>query len=123
MPQEQSERRHFTRIAIDCRAVLHCGASTWETHLLDVSLKGALLKRPENFARPEGECSLQLYLEPSQNVIQMSGQIVHQETDTLGFYCHHIDLDSIAHLKRMLELNLGDEQLLERELGELLLPH
>ena len=32
----------------------------------------------------------------------------------------HIDLDSISHLRRFVELNLGDEQELERELGALL---
>ena len=30
-----------------------------------------------------------------------------------------IELDSIVHLKRLVELNLGDESLLERELTEL----
>jgi len=31
----------------------------------------------------------------------------------------HIDLDSISHLRRLVELNLGDEALLERELAAL----
>ena len=30
-----------------------------------------------------------------------------------------IDLDSITHLRRLVELNLGDEKLLERELSHL----
>ena len=39
--------------------------------------------------------------------------------DHLGFVCRHIDLDSISHLRRLVELNLGDESLLERELAAL----
>jgi hypothetical protein len=30
--------------------------------------------------------------------------------------CNFIDVDSISHLKRMVELNLGDASLLNREL-------
>jgi len=33
--------------------------------------------------------------------------------------CLSIDLDSITHLRRLLELNLGDPQLVERELLQL----
>ena len=40
----------------------------------------------------------------------------------LGLFCHHIDIDSITHLRRLIELNLGDETLLQRELAELLPP-
>jgi hypothetical protein len=39
--------------------------------------------------------------------------------ELLGFVCRHIDLDSISHLRRLVELNLGDETLLERELAAL----
>jgi hypothetical protein len=41
------------------------------------------------------------------------------QPQSLGFVCRHIDLDSISHLRRLVELNLGDEQLLERELAAL----
>jgi hypothetical protein len=34
--------------------------------------------------------------------------------------CKEIDLDSISHLRRLIELNLGDQEELERELGALL---
>jgi len=34
-----------------------------------------------------------------------------------------IDVDSASHLRRLLELNLGDSQLLEREYHELISPH
>ncbi|EEX38264.1 hypothetical protein VIB_000209 [Vibrio metschnikovii CIP 69.14] len=31
----------------------------------------------------------------------------------------HIDLESIAHLKRLVELNIGDDELLHRDLEHL----
>ena len=39
--------------------------------------------------------------------------------DLVGMVCRHIDVDSISHLRRLVELNLGDEALLERELAAL----
>jgi hypothetical protein len=50
----------------------------------------------------------------------MVGHLVHHKDGHLGFRCDNIDLDSVTHLKRMVELNLGNEDVLERELGELL---
>jgi hypothetical protein len=120
MSDSNQEKRHFTRIAIDCRAQLGCGDRRWQTRLLDVSLKGALLYQPEDFVLSDEACSLELLLEPSSTVIEMHGHIVHSEGGHLGFYCQHIDMDSIGHLKRLLALNMGDEALLEREVHELL---
>jgi hypothetical protein len=114
------ERRHFTRIPIDSRAVLVCDDQQWDTLLLDISLKGALIERPQDFpATPGDNCILQMMLEPQDVVITMQGSVVHSESTHLGFRCDAIDLESISHLKRLVELNLGDEALLERELTEL----
>lgn len=114
------ERRHFTRIPIDSRAQLTCNGQLLETRLLDISLKGALIERPEGYTGDAGQpCTLEMMLEPQDVVITMQGSVVHLEAHHLGFHCDHIDLESISHLKRLVELNLGDEKALERELSEL----
>jgi hypothetical protein len=48
--------------------------------------------------------------------------VAHIEDDRVGVSCSHIDLDSAAHLRRLVELNLGDEAQLHRELQALMLP-
>jgi hypothetical protein len=114
------ERRHFTRIPIDNPAILICQGKQWRSRLLDLSLKGALIERPEHYqGQSEAHCTLEILLEPQDVVISMRGSLVHSEAGHLGFHCEHIDLESISHLKRLVELNLGDEALLERELSEL----
>jgi hypothetical protein len=114
-------RRQFTRIPMDNEVTLACGANQWNSQLLDISLKGALLAIPEEFGEcPNCSCRLMFMLNETDVTIMMVGDIVHQEGEQLGFRCDSIDLDSITHLKRMVELNLGDESLLERELGELI---
>lgn len=113
------ERRHFTRIPIDCEAVLRChDGDELRTTLQDVSLKGALLNRPDDYSGHTGEpCVLELLL--GETTVSMQGCIVHSDANQIGFRCDHIDLDSITHLKRLVELNLGDEDALGRELHEL----
>ncbi len=114
-------RRHFTRIPMDNQVTLACGAQQWKSQLLDISLKGALLALPDEFGEcPECSCRLMFSLNETDVTIMMVGHIIHHRNEQLGFRCDSIDLDSISHLKRMVELNLGDESLLERELGELL---
>jgi c-di-GMP-binding flagellar brake protein YcgR len=124
VPEEKPDhnnRRHFTRIPMDSEVTLACGAQQWRTRLLDISLKGALLAVPDNFGEcPKCSCRLMFSLNDTDVTIMMVGHIVHHGDTQLGFRCENIDLDSITHLKRMVELNLGNENLLERELGELL---
>jgi hypothetical protein len=50
----------------------------------------------------------------------MQGELVHREGHQVGLRCREIDIESIAHLRRLVELNLGDEDLLERELSALI---
>jgi len=114
-------RRHFTRIPMDSEVTLACGAQQWKSQLIDISLKGALLSTPEEFGDcPDCSCRLMFMLNNTDVTIMMVGNIVYKKDEQLGFRCDNIDLDSITHLKRMVELNIGDEGLLERELGELL---
>ena len=50
----------------------------------------------------------------------MEARVVHVEGRYAGLRCLAIDLDSVTHLRRLVELNLGDPALLERELSALI---
>jgi hypothetical protein len=52
----------------------------------------------------------------------MAGEVVHREWTLVGVRCVEIDLESISHLRRLVELNLGDAELLHRELSALVRP-
>jgi hypothetical protein len=47
-------------------------------------------------------------------------KVMHVEGRHVGLRCESIDLDSITHLRRLVELNSGDPGLLDRELGSLM---
>lgn len=122
-----TQRRHFSRVNFQEGCTLHINDTALACNVLDLSLRGALLSLPASAlpatATQRGTpCSLNIMLEPAGDVqVLMQGEIAHAEASDnalhLGLGCHEIDLDSITHLRRLVELNLGDAQLLEREVG------
>ena len=98
---------------------------TTQQHLhatvLDLSLKGALLRLPAE-ALPESgaPCLLKVRLGDSATSIAMAGEVAHTEGDHAGVICRSIDLESITHLRRLIQMNMGDAALLDRELKALI---
>ncbi|MCP8465374.1 PilZ domain-containing protein [Pseudomonas sp. ZM23] len=116
MSDDHAERRRFQRIAFDAGTEISQGDRRWKVALLDLSLQGLLVERPEHWDVVAGEpLQVRIYLGFDANVY-MEADLAWEREGLLGFTCRHIDLDSISHLRRLVELNLGDETLLEREL-------
>lgn len=118
------ESRHFSRIPFQADVQLHFHL-TEEPHtarLRDISLKGALVETAQPIANAfKGKtCRMVLLLGDDGEHIAMEGRVVHQEDQFMGIECQHIDLDSMINLRRLVELNMGDAALLERELAEVL---
>jgi len=120
MSEQPSDRRRFRRIAFDARTELGQNGRVWTVQLVDLSLKGLLVQKPQpwlgNGAEP---FDVDIHLDANTEV-KMQVRLTHDDHGQLGFACEHIDLDSISHLRRLIELNLGDQAELERELGALL---
>ena len=115
------QMRHFTRVPFDCEARLVSGLQSWPTHLIDISLKGALISKPTNWQGQRGDKFLLEILLAGQDInIRMEVHVSHVEEDRIGFGCDHVDIDSASHLHRLMELNLGNEDLLEREIHEMI---
>lgn len=121
MAIQAPEKRRFHRIEFDAPCELHCLDSVWPTEVLDICLKGVLVKRPEGWDVPLRQpCEVTIHLDDHEAAIVMAVELRHVEAHRLGFKCQYIDLDSAAHLKRLVELNLGDQALLEREFAHLI---
>jgi len=122
--KEGIEPRHFSRIPFQATVELHFHLvqEVQTAHLLDISLKGALVKTAQpipNAFKGKG-CRMVFFLGTGGENISMEGRVIHHEGTLIGIECQHIDLDSMINLRRLVELNLGDENLLERELAEVL---
>lgn len=114
------EHRRFSRIPFDAQAELFCAGNHWHSHLIDLSLHGALIARPAGWqGKSDDRCALKIHLGGNETVINMDTSVAHMEEGRIGLHCLHIDLDSITHLRRFVELNLGDADLLNRELSAL----
>ena len=122
MSEVPEEHRRFTRVPFSAVVILRADDSLWECVVIDISLKGALLSRPVSWSVILGQ-DVDLDVQVTEDIhIHMQGVVVHIEADHVGVTCQHIDLDSAAHLRRLVELNLGDEAQLHRELQALILP-
>lgn len=119
MNQPASNQRHFSRVPFQTRVRMIGVAGSTAVQLLNISLKGALVSRPPGWGVDPGTLlALELTLVEDQ-VIRVNVKVAHSESDRVGLYWEHIDLDSMTHLRRLIELNLGDPDQLDREFSAL----
>lgn len=118
--ENKEERRRFHRILFDAPTTLSYAEGVQSSNLIDISLSGALVVTPKEWSGVIGdEIMLKVLLGDEEPHISMQTKISHQESGQIGLRCLHIDIESIGHLRRLVELNLGDTELLERELEAL----
>ncbi len=117
------QRRSFQRIPFDAETHVSQGDKQWPVELLDISLNGILFKQPSDWRINPGQpLTIRISLADNSSII-METRLVHSTTSQVGCHCIHIDLDSITLLKRLVELNVGSDDFLERELSALLEEH
>ena len=114
-------RRKYTRVLFSTPATLLLNEQQYNCELLDISLNGVLISHPNGLkADKHQSAELAFTLPDSQVNIVMAVEVSHIEPLHFGLHCTHIGIDSITHLKRLVELNLGDDALLHRELDRLI---
>lgn len=114
------ERRHFQRIDFDAPTELRQGERRWSVRLLDLSLKGLLIKRPDPWDADLTQDFDAIIRLDDEIQVAMQVELRHEEPARLGFICLYIDIDSMTHLHRLVELNLADSTEMMRELRELI---
>lgn len=119
------EHRRFTRIVFSAPATIVAmnDNTTWTSELLDLSLKGALVKKPDDWQQSPGDkFALAFRLVGTEIDIHMQVHKAHEHADSIGFTCDAIDIDSASHLRRLIELNVGSADMLNRDLEHLTVP-
>lgn len=111
-------RRHC-RFPLEGLVRIYSGSAMWQAQLVDLAIRGALVSRPPGFDGLIGNrYRLDVRLEGGP-MIAMAVSLARLESTVVGFNCERIDLDSFLRLKRTIELNLGNAELLNRELSSL----
>ncbi|MCE9679115.1 PilZ domain-containing protein [Shewanella sp. AS1] len=111
------ERRQFFRFLFEASATLTQQETIWPTQIYDLSLNGALVSKPEGMIVTSQPLTLDFSLNDSEINITMQVKVVHERNTLLGLACEHIDIDSISHLRRIIELNMGDTSKWDNELN------
>ena len=118
-PQAQSDRRRFTRIFFDAQVSFKTKQGLWQSELIDISLNGVLAELPENFqGRINDRVQLEVHLDGS-TTLSMRAVIRHINDKSVGLVCQEIDIESMTHLRKIIEHNTNNESLVYRELEHL----
>ncbi len=113
-------RRQFTRVLFSIPAKVKIDNITYPVSILDISLNGALVTTMESQQPLKGKLGvLHFFLSDNVSEVTMDFTVVHIEDNETGLQCNAIDIDSISHLRRLIELNLGDSNQLNKELSQL----
>lgn len=111
-------RRQFQRIEFETPVILDQNNLSLSSDVIDISLKGLLIKGdqlPFDLSQP-----LHIRIPLTETVIiKMTALWSHSRNGASGFQWVQVDLESLMHLRRLLELNSEDAMLLERELAHL----
>lgn len=116
-----SEQRHYQRIKFVVKTDVEISGSSFAASLVDISLHGALVAFPPEFQPERGlPCKLTIHLNESDMKLPFAGEVVHTENRLTGIKFTLINIDSMIHLRRLLELNSADPDLVRSELNYLL---
>lgn len=121
------EKRRFQRIQFDAEISLNTFEDPQRVItgvLQDISLKGALIGISESYEPLRNGTEGDLVIRPEQGDIEitLSVKIAYglPEKCCYGLDISTMDVDSAAHLRRLVEVNLGDTTSLQRELTNLI---
>lgn len=115
------EHRRFKRVSFLQKVEVKVGEEYYETHCIDISLRGILLVLPTGAQwKIEQKLDVRMTLTPEE-IIEMQCTLMHLDDDVAGCKCDSLDIDSLTTLRRLLELNLANPQEVNRELADLLL--
>ena len=113
------ERRQYTRIPFNAEILMQSGNEEWTCNLLDISLNGMLVEPPHDMnINPNNPCAVALFLSDDV-IINIRVRIRHTAADRWGLEFINIDVESLQHLRHLLESHLQDNDLINRELAQL----
>ncbi|WNO09442.1 PilZ domain-containing protein [Teredinibacter sp. KSP-S5-2] len=120
MPENTAERRKYTRVEFNADAYLSQGFKKIATQIIDISLNGVLVETPAHYELNVAEPATIEIVLSNDTQINMLVNLAHSSSEMLGFHCVGVDIESLGHLRRLIELNIDDPSASERVLAELL---
>ncbi|OCH12405.1 MULTISPECIES: PilZ domain-containing protein [unclassified Aliivibrio] len=114
------ERRKFSRVVYQTDVILLHNGTSLHGSLIDLSLHGLLVVLDDDYElKPNTKMNVRFTLNESDIHIIAECELIQRTNNILRLCIQHIDIDSISHLKRLIELNVGNSDMLLRQLSEL----
>jgi c-di-GMP-binding flagellar brake protein YcgR len=112
------EKRKFQRVPFATEVEINCKEEKFSGELLDISLQGALILGKETIPLKEGDiCELLFHLADSEITMQFDADLVHRQENKFGFKFIGKDTETMIHLRRLLELNIGSSEAIDKEIS------
>ena len=118
-PTPTKNRRQFDRLPFESTVQLFSGNAAWDCQILDISLKGLLFSKPQNWNGTVHDIYRISMTQINSPSISMSIEVTHIHEDSIGVMWNKIDLSSFSHLKRILELNNKVRNRINKEISNL----
>lgn len=113
--------RRFRRIPFAAEVTVHTGQKVWSGELLEVAMKGAMVGTEAVLPLPLGsQCRLNICLPDTPIKLHFLAELIHREENHYGFKFISEDLETLTHLRKLIELNTGDVEATRSELSILL---
>ena len=112
------DRRRFERISFDAPVEICQDGLSWESTIVDISLKGALVEGEGLAFDPGKPIQIKINLGTEARV-NLNAIWANSHNQGHAFQWDEIELEDMIHLRRLLELNAPNEELLDRELAKL----
>jgi len=110
------DRRQFSRVLFHINAALVIDNQIYKVSIDDISLHGVLITDLQSKTPLQGKSGrLSFFLSDDKSEVSMDITMIHET----GLQCDAIDIDSVTHLRRLIELNLGDTEQIDKELYQL----
>lgn len=111
-------RRKFQRVIFETKVDINSKGRQYHGELIDISLQGALVLCPGSIPLKEGKrCELTIHLVDSDITMQFEADLIHCRSNRFGFKFISEDTETATHLRRLLELNIGSSEAIDREIA------
>ena len=112
--EDSRNRRHFSRISFNHKITLQSRSGrSYPGAFNDVSLKGMLFWS-EPLPQKNEQVSGTLLLGDLE--LRVQGIVVHSDSNRgAAIYFQDMDVESFSHLRRLISLNMGDSETIDRE--------
>ena len=111
-----TEQRNFRRINFKTEADVLIEDKPHRCKLVDLALQGALFTSEQELPVAAGQhCRIKITLPDSDLTLEFTAELIHQRGNFYGFIFIAEDATTMGHLRRLLELNIGDGDEVDRE--------